>query len=159
DVVGVRPGDLAPVDDTGLRREDSLDAGRVRLDLLDLLRPDHPQTRHAVGGGAVPEVLEPWQLGLVDCHDQLAALLVANSLLLAVLVRLLTALGAETGLQRTRRVVDAGVDHPRVVPGLMLPDRRLFLEDRDARARSPHEKIARRGEADDAAPHDHDVVP
>ena len=84
DVVGVVPGDLAPVDDAGLGREDALDAGAVRLDLADLLWADHPDAGDAVGGGAVPEVLEPRQLRLLDGDDQLAALLVADALLFAV---------------------------------------------------------------------------
>src|SRR3954468_13248023 len=58
DVVGVRLRHLTPVHDAGLRREDTFEAGAVRLDLLDLLRSDHSQAGDAVGSGTIPEVLE-----------------------------------------------------------------------------------------------------
>ena len=58
--------------------------------------------------------------------------------LVAVLVHLARALHAQARLQRARRVVDAGVDHARVVAGLMGAELALALEhaDRGARARA-----------------------
>jgi hypothetical protein len=45
------------------------------------------------------------------------------------------------------------------VPGLVLTDRRLLLENRDPLAGAAHQELARRRQADDAAADDHDVVP
>src|SRR5205814_186838 len=108
---------------------------------------------------ALPEALQAWQLLLFDGHDQLAALLVGNALLFAVRIRLQAALGTQPRLERAGRVVDASVDHPRVVTGLVLTGGRLLFEDRDPLAGPAHQQLTSGRQADDAAAHHHDVVP
>ena len=81
------------------------------------------------------EVLEPWQLAFGDRDDHLAAAIGRDALLFAIGVHLALSLDAETRLERPGRVVDAGVQHPAVVSGLVLADARLFVEDRQPQTR------------------------
>ncbi len=76
----------------------------------------------------------PAHLGVGGGDDQLAAALEGDAAGFAVLVHGGGASHAELGLQRARRVVDAGVDDSRVVAGLVGPDRRLALEHANRRA-------------------------
>jgi hypothetical protein len=62
------------------------------------------------------------ELGGVGRDDHLAAALVGDAALLAVVVHLACALHAQARLERAGRVVDARVDHARVVAGLMRAD-------------------------------------
>ena len=93
------------------------------------------QAGHAVGLAAALELVQAVQLGGVGRDDHLAAALVRDAPLLAVLVHLARALDAQAGLERAGRVVDAGVDHAGVVAGLMRADLGLALEHAHRRAR------------------------
>ena len=70
-------------------------------------------------------------------------------MLVAVAVHGIGALAAEPGLERSRAVVDALVDHPGVVPGLVPPHRPLTLQHLDARARVAAAQLAGDGQPDD----------
>src|SRR5262249_30326530 len=101
---------------------------------------------------------ETGKLALVSRHDQLAAPLVWQPALGDVTVESLLALRAEPGLERTRRVVDAGVDDSRVVAGLVGCDLRLLVERDEAEAGALLEQAARGCEPENARTHDHDVI-
>ena len=121
--MGVRARDSGEVDDPGARRVQPGDSARVRLERFDAVRVDPAQTRYPVGLPAPLQLIEPAQLGGVGRDDHLPARLVGDSVLLAVLVQLARALDAQPRLQRAGRVVDARVNHPRVVTRLMGADR------------------------------------
>ena len=78
-------------------------------------------------------------------------------MLVAVLVERLAALGAELGLQRPGRVVDARVDDAGVVAGLVGGDVGLALEHEDARVGVAPQQLAGGREAEDAGADDDDV--
>src|SRR4051812_9858341 len=62
--------------------------------------------------------LEPFErraFVLVTCHDQLAATDVRHLILGAELIQLTASFHAKPGLERTSRVIEAGVDHAAVV--------------------------------------------
>ena len=65
-VVGHRRGHGAVVDDAGRRRVQRRDAGRVRLDLAQLVGADPAQARHLVGAAAPLELVEAGQLALAS---------------------------------------------------------------------------------------------
>ena len=77
--------------------------------------------------------------------------------LLAVREQLGRALGAQAGLQRAGRVVDAGVQDAGVVAGLVEARDRLALEHGDRAVGLAAQQLAGDGEADDARAHDDDV--
>ena len=108
--------------------------------------------------GAALELLQAAELGGVGGDDQLAAALVGDVALLAVLVQLARALHAQARLQRAGRVVDAGVDHPGVVAGLVLADLLLALEHAHRRVRLPSRQLARHRQADDPPSDDRKVA-
>src|SRR6185436_12026983 len=115
--VGVRDG--TEVDDPGPGRPQPADPGGVRLELPDPLRADGLEPFDAIRAGLRLERLEPRQLVLRQGHDQLADPLDLDPPLRAVRLQRDLALAAEAGLQRARRVVEAGVDDAAVVAGLM----------------------------------------
>jgi hypothetical protein len=135
----------------------SLDAAHVRLDVGDLGGGDAPQARDAVGGAAALELVELRPLGLRHRDDQLAVAARGQAALDAVVVELARALGAEPGLERAGRVVDAGVQDAGIVPGLVEALDGLALEHRDGAVGPARQQLARDREADDAGAHDHDV--
>ena len=76
----------------------------------------------------------------------------------AVLIQLARALHAQARLERAGHVVDAGVDHARVVAGLMRADLGLALEHADRRLRVAPDQLARDRQAHDPASHHREVA-
>ena len=99
------------VDDAGGGRQQRGVAGQRGLQRLGLGLGQQAQVRHTVGGGALLNGAQFIDLGGAGGHDQLAAALVADAALRAVVVQHLPALHAQPRLQRTLRVVNAGVNH------------------------------------------------
>ena len=116
---GVQPGDPPRM---GLER---LDAGGVEA----------AQPGNAVGVAAAFELIQAPELAGVGRDDHLSAALVGDPPLLAVLVQLARALHTQTRLQRARRVVDPGVNHPGVVAGLVRAELGFALEHGHRQAR------------------------
>ena len=113
DVTGEGFGHRREVDHPGLRGVERREAARVRLDLSDLIGADPPQARHAVGAAPPLELVEPGQLGSLSVATisfplRRASIPAPRSRRRGVP----GALDAEPGLERARRVVDPGVDHP-----------------------------------------------
>jgi len=75
------------------------DAGRMGLDLAQLVSLEPPHARHAVLDRAPLELPQAVELGLVDGHDELAAFLVGDLPLGAVGVELRDTEAAEPGLE------------------------------------------------------------
>ena len=134
------------------------DAPRVRLELLDSRGVDTSQARHAVGPAAPLELLEPRELSAIGGDDHLPAALAGDLVLLAVLVHLAGALHAQARLQRARRVIDARVDHARVVAGLVGSDLVLALEHANRGQRVASGQRSRDGQPDDPPAHDRQVT-
>ena len=109
------------------------------------------ETGHAVAGGTLLERVEACELGVLDRDDELAALVVRQALLLAVLAQQQPPAGAQLGLEAARRVVDAGVHDAGVVPGLVRGEPVLLLEEDDRGAGMPSRELAPHGQPDDAA--------
>src|SRR5262249_54384597 len=107
---------------------------------------------------ALQQVVEPRRL-LFRCGDNhLAAAVGWNALLLAVCVQLALSLHAQLRLERARRVVDARVQHPAVVAGLVAADAPLLVEDAQAQLRIADEQLAGDRQADNARTDHDDVV-
>ena len=144
------------VDDAGVRGVQRTDAGRMRLDLLQLAAVEHAQVLDAVCDRATVQLLEPAELRVVERDDQLAAANEWDPSLLGIPLESLLPVDAETCLERPRCVVDAGVEDARVVAGLMRPRRRLLLEHDEAEPGSLDEERAGGCQADDpCADHGH----
>ena len=77
--------------------------------------------------------------------------------MLAERVQVARALDAQPRLERSRCVVDARVDDPAVVAGLVTADVGLLLEDDDRAVRVPAAQLARDREPQDARADDRDV--
>ena len=114
---------------------------------------------HPVGPGPFGHPVEPGPLGLVGGHHQFPAPVVDNSTLGAEVGHPFAALDGQSGLQRTRLVVDACVEDPAVVAGLMGGQRRLLVEYHYQRAGQPGGERPGSGKADDPPADHHHVDP
>ena len=148
---GVCVGDAHIVHDAGMRRPQRADAGGVRLNLRQAFRPYDFQIRHAVGDAALVQVLQPAQLAFVGRHDNLAAGVVFNLVRIAEGHQSVFPAHAEPRFPRTGAVINAGMDDAAVMPGLVLSQPFLFLNDGNAQAGRGVQQLHRRGQADDAA--------
>ena len=102
-------------------------------------------------------VVEARQLVVGQGHDELADPLDGDPLLGAVRLQRVLALAAEAGLQRARRVVEAGVDDAAVVAGLVGREPLLAFDEHEADVGPSAEHLASGRQAEDAAADDDDV--
>src|SRR5690606_35383395 len=98
--------------------------------------------------------LHPLHLQVVGRDQELAAGLEGNVVLATELLRRLGPFPAQPGLQRSRLIVDAGMDDAAVVPGLVTPEAVLLLKEDDLGASVAGSQRQRRCQADDTAPDD-----
>src|SRR5436190_22521714 len=133
------------------------DAAGPRLDFRDLLRRHATQAGNFVGMATTLELVHPVQLRLVGRDDQLAVPLGLDPVLAAVGVEQAGSLDTQPGLQRARSVVDARVDHPARMRGLVRREAILALEHAEAGGRMPGQQLSRHGESENAGA-DHDEV-
>src|SRR3954452_2848695 len=127
-------------------------------EVVELVAAQAGQLGHA-GDAAPPlELVEGGQLGGVERDDHLAAALVGDPPVLAVGVEIPRALNAQPRLERTGRVVDAGVDHAAVAGGLVPPRLCLALEHDHSRAGAAQQHLARHRQPHDAGANDRDVA-
>src|ERR1035437_6169944 len=130
----------------------------MRLQLSHLRLTDPRESEHAVGPPPGLELVEPGKLGRLGRDDQLPAALVRDLVALAEGVEPAHPLHAQARLQRARAVVDAGVDHARVGPGLVTADVTLALEHGDAQMRLPGGELVSPRQPDDPASDNRDVA-
>ena len=153
---GERRADGGVVGDAGVEHVQRGDPGGVRLDLAEPLGPDALDP-HPIDAAAPLELDQLGAFVLVHRDDDLAADLVRDAARPAVLDHRHASRRAESRLLRTRRVVDAGVDHTRVAAGLVPGGCVLLLGDRDRATRVSLLDRARGREPDDAGSHHEDV--
>ena len=151
-------GDGDVVGDRGGRGVQGGQAGGVRLHLGDAGAVDAAQPRHPVLPRGRLQLVEPAHLGGVHRDDELAALLVGQLALRAVLAQQRAPERAQLGLEAARPVVDAGVHDAGVVPRLVPAEPVLRLEDHDLGPRMAQGELAADGQPDDAAADDPEKV-
>ncbi|MNN22455.1 hypothetical protein D3C81_1358130 [compost metagenome] len=150
-------GDLGVVHDAARRHKDTAQADDVRLALAQL-GGRQPSTPQPIGFGAVPQRAHALHFQVVGGHQQLAALVVTDAVLVAEGLGGLVAFQAEARLQAARGVVDAGMDYATVVAGLVLGRAGLFLQQEDFCVRVNLGQLHGRGHTHNAATDDDEVV-
>jgi hypothetical protein len=156
--VGIGGCDAAKIDDPRLGHVECPNARRMGLELVDCFRIDLLKPTEAVRKPAPFELRKRRKLALIECDDELAAELVGNPTLVREALEGFHPLAAQTRLQRPGRVVQPGVDDTRVVAALVASQFRLFLKEGQAEARLRFEQTVRRGQPDQPASDDGDVV-
>ena len=111
----------------------------------------------AVGPAASLELVERGKLARLGRDDDLAAALVRHAVLLDQAVHQVPTLDAVPRFERARLVVQPRVDHAAVVAALVRGEVVLRLQ-HGQRAAQPLAQRVRRGDTDDAAADDDDVV-
>jgi hypothetical protein len=155
---GERGADGHVVDDGGTRRVERRDPRDVGLDLAHAAPVQPDEAGHLVAARPILDVGETRQLAVVEGDDQLAELLVGQAVLGAEVPQHRAAPPAQPGLQRSRLVVEAGVDHPAVVPGLVGGEPVLLLQHDDAQAGEPLRELDGDGEPQDPGADDADAA-
>jgi hypothetical protein len=150
--------DLAVVHDGGVGRVDAGHRPHVRLDLAHAAGVDQAEPRHAVGRAPLVEGVQPRHLLLRGGDDDLAAAVVLDRVRLAEVHHQAHALHAQAGLEGAGLVVDAGVDDAAVVAGLVPAELGFLLAQHEFQRRKLLEQRPRRGQPDDPAADDGDVV-
>ena len=148
----------AVVDDSSVGCVKSLQPNGIRFDFGDLAGADPAQAGNRVGAAARLEIVEPGQFPGVGRHDELAAALVGDRVVIAVVVHQPRTLHAQPGLQRAGLVVDAAVNHPGVVAALVPGGGGLPLQHRDGVVGTPGDPLPGHGQADDAGADDDEVM-
>ena len=121
------------VNDSRAWRMQRRPAPALRFDVSDLATPHPAQPRDAVGMAARFKLREPRQLIITHGDDQLPAALVGNGVSVAVFIHQPGTLDAQPGLERAWPVVNAAVNHARVVAGLVIPDSGMLVDDNQFR--------------------------
>src|SRR5690242_4708699 len=103
------------------------------------------------------QVAQPLQLGFVHCHDEFPANLMRNAVLPAEGNHLLDAGDGHPRLDGSGFVIKTAMKHTAVVAGLVAPDLRLFLENRNLRIGNARRKFVRRRQTDYPATDDDDT--
>jgi len=150
---GEHLADRAEVGDPGRLDVQRGQARHLRLAFARGGGRQHPR-RYPVGLRPFGQYPQPRQLRLRRGDDELAAHLDGYPVLLAELDHRARPGDAQPGPVATRAVVDARVDHARVVPGLVRADPVLLLQDGDRRAWTVEQQPVGDRQPDDATPHD-----
>jgi len=145
-----RAADRWIVDDPFFGDEDRRDTADMRLALTRLIGGQHAQTRQSVRHPSAKQLLEPRKFLGGRRDDDLAAHFVTDSVFLAEALHLPNSVHGESRLERTRSVVQTGMEHAAVMSALMLPDARFLLEHDDTASRLRTEQLVCGGEPDDA---------
>jgi len=109
------------------------------------------ETLDAVGGRLDEDGLDPLNLGLVRCHDQLAAFAIVDLVAVEKGIERPPSLDAEPRLQRTGRIVETTVDDLGIARGDALADVGLLLQHQHRQTSLGQRPAA--GEADRAGAH------
>lgn len=130
----------------------------MRLNFAQLFSADHAQVRQAVGLASALQFLKTRQLGFSCCHDYLSAHLMWNVVLAAELHHGRRSGDTEAGLERTRFVVNAGMNDSAVVAALVAGDAIFFLQQEKTQAGKSPRDFESDGEADHASANDYHVI-
>ncbi len=144
-------GEPAPVDDPGAGNVERAKASDLRLHLQHRLRPQRAQG-HPVGLGSLGDGRQPRKLSLRGRHDELAADLVRDPVLVGEGDGGTHPLGAEAGLERSWRVGVGRMDDAAVATGLVGGEHALLLHHDEAQARARLEEPVGGRKADDSPP-------
>ena len=118
-------------DDAGRRRPQRGARGDVWLETADEIAIDDLQVVDAVRAAACEQTVEPRCVVGRSDDDQLAAPPVRDVMGCAEPVEGVTPVYTQPPLERPRRIIDAGVDHPAVVGARLGAETRMTLEQTD----------------------------
>ena len=149
------------VDDAGRLHPERRHAGHVRFEFLGLAESDSPD-RYAIGLAALVQLLQRRELLRTGGHHELAADLHRDAVFDREVPHRSGAGRAQPSLETPRCVVEPGVDHARIAPGLVPGDLCFLLQHRDVmpaagqfvRGRQPYDARSR----DDDLGHDHSLI-
>ena len=123
-------GNLFVIDDAGFRNMDTSDAGDVWFEFVDAFLANH-FTGDAILLSPFKNAIQGGKLPLVDRHNDFAALIPGNFFGITERFHRAFAFATVDGPEGTRFVVDTGMQHTRIMTGLMLGNLTFFFEDQN----------------------------
>src|SRR5438045_5433313 len=130
----------------------------MRFYFPKLLRREQAYSGNTVSQSAATQFLNRRSLLFADCYDYFSADLVGYVVRTTKPNQLCGAFNAELRLERTRTIVDAGVDHSAVVAGLMEPYRAFLFQNHDSQLWESRHQLHGSGKAHDAGADDGDII-
>lgn len=118
-----------------------------------LLAVQHLQVLDAIECGNLVQALYLLVLLFVDSHNQLAASLDGELVLLAVLVHQISAAHTGLGHARTGLIVDTSMDNTTVMARLVSSHLTLLLQDGNGHVGEPLEQLTCGGQTNDTTTH------
>lgn len=147
DDFGKGRGDHFVVDDPGRRHEQSGEPCDIGLELHEADVID-PFSGDAVLLGALEESLHMDALAIIGGDEKLAAIFEFYAVFHAESLSRGSAFAAKSGLQTSRRIINARMDDPAVVPGLMAGNGGFFFQNNDRGTRPCPQNFAGGRQAD-----------
>ena len=155
--LGVFFADGGVVGDARAGHQHAQQAAAVRLNFAQLFLLQQSQSGEAVGFSAIEQGVEARDLLGAGGDDDFAADFVRQVVGAAKFHHGGRALDAEFRLQRSRLVVNAGVDHAAVVSALVAGDTVFLFDQQQAQVRQGAGGVHRSRETDDSSANDYDV--
>src|SRR5215471_19103484 len=112
------------------------DAGGMGFDFLEVLALDHSAV-YPILLATLIDTLQGRQLGFAGGDNNFAANLILNPFRSTKRLHGLLASAAINGLERTRLIVNAGMEHARIMPRLVLCQLRFLFEYHDTTLGKP----------------------
>src|SRR4030095_4816256 len=131
---GVSLGDFLVVDNAGFRDAESFDSDGMGLELFEPLSSDYFQALQPVGHASTMKLIESWQLFLARCHDYFPAQFIRHRIFVAEFDQRFSSGDTAPGLQRSRAIVEPGMNDTAVVAGLVPGQLGFLFEDQKLRA-------------------------
>ena len=129
----------------------------MRLKLANLFATEELKTGQSVGSAALKQGMEAGDLLFFSCHDNLAAEFIGNAVLRAEVNHPSNSLHRQARLCGTWLVVQAAVQNPTVVSGLMTGGTTFLLKKKQLSFWIPLKKLVCRSQANDSAADDCDL--
>ena len=153
--VFLRDGNV--VGDSRRRHMQGANSGAVRLNLAQLFRAEDGKVGDAIGHASPVKLLERGQLVFAGSDHHLAANFMGDAVFPAECHHCGCPLHAGLGFEGAGLVVEARMDHPAVVAGLVGGNPVLLLDDQQARGGKPLREGHAGGKPDDAAADNHQI--
>src|SRR5579862_4368857 len=151
DQIGILGANLCVVGNAGARNQEPGYASAVRFDFVRFFLCDHSETGNSISSPTFEEGVQLRNFAFVGSNDQFPANAKREAVFLEKTDHCCRAFDAEFRLQRTRLVIDSGVNDAAVVAALVASYLAFLFQYHQAEMWKRAAKVQRRGKPDDSA--------
>src|ERR1043166_2422049 len=157
-LTGISSGNFFVVDNSGGGHDQRLHTQSIGFQLFEPLAPDYFETLKSIRKPATMKLVEPRYLLLAGGDDDFPAQLVGDIVLIAEFNERFPTGHAGAGFERTGAIVKSGMNDAAIVAGLVLREIGFLVEQQKFRTWVSARELQRRGEANNAAADNRNVV-